>query len=184
MISILNLKKYVVFLLTPKTFKPFYNTSGMVTLETITLDNVDDTAERFPEARVAVFKEKLRRNDVGVFARYEGKVMGYQWRKDYDTDKRVKADGYVPLSGKFFHLHWARVAEEMRGRALMAMMHTFLIRDAFARGIERIYTDVRQKNRPAIKACVKMGYFESFRLLVIQAKSGHNLCIKYKIKKH
>ena len=183
MTKLIDINKYIILSLTPGTFKPFDERSEGFTLETITLDNVDDAAERFTEDRVAVFKEKLKLNHIGVFARHNEQVVGYMWIKDYDTDKRVKADGYVPLSGKFSHVHWARVIEDARGKDLQKSMYTWLFRDAFAREIEEIYTDMLTWNYIPLRGAISIGFSERFRLLVIRLKTGHNLSLRYRIKK-
>lgn len=171
-------KHYIVFSLTPEDFKPFEKIRGPLTFEPVTEKNIPDVGVLFPSGKVDVFYEKLKLGHVGVLARYKSDVVGYMWRRDYDTRRMVRADGYIPLKGRFSHLHFARVSKEMRGRGLQLLMLTYIIRDAYAKGISRIYTDGEQENVISMRGTMKMGFQEIFRLLVFEAM-GRKLPIPY-----
>lgn len=174
----ISAKQYIVFLLKPENFKPFEKVRGPITVEPVTRYNIPDVAVIFSSGKVKVFFEKLNLGHVGFLARHKSDVVGYMWRKDYDTQKTIKADGYIPLSGRFSHLHFARVSKEMRGRGLQLFMFTHIIRDAHAKGITRIYTDGEQENIISMRGTVRMGFQEVFRLLVIEAM-GRKFPIPY-----
>ncbi|MDW7646082.1 MAG: GNAT family N-acetyltransferase [Desulfuromonadales bacterium] len=177
-----NLKKYVVYDLDADRFKPFDKTFGPVTIERITPENVFDVIHSFPEGKVPVFKEKLQRGHVGVFARNKEKVVGYMWSRLYDSPKTVKADGYVPLIGRFSHIHFAHVVKEMRGRGLQLLMATWLIRDSLSKEAEKIYTDIEVENEIAMRGMRKIGFAEKFRFVALRPKYGPCLCFKYSSK--
>jgi ribosomal protein S18 acetylase RimI-like enzyme len=168
----------IVYQLEKNNMKPINNTHGLISVEPITHKNIDDVVTNFPQEKIPVFHEKLMKGCVGVFAKYESNVVGYQWRKDYDTDKTVKADGYIPLKGRFSHLHFARVINEMRGQGILSQMMTYLIENAFEMGIVAIYTDCERDNLASNRGVLKFGFHEIFRLLVINA-FGRILSIKY-----
>jgi len=176
----LILGNYVVYDLAPGRFKPFKTVFGQLTVERITPGNVQDLTESFSPGKVSVFQEKLQRNHTGVFGRHKGKVVGYMWSGEYDTNKTVKADGYVPLKGRFSHIHFAQVTKEMRGRGLQLLMATWLINDAFSRSIEKIYTDIEVKNNIAMRGMCKLGFSENFRFFTLRSKSGPCFCLRYK----
>lgn len=172
------IKKYIIFYLNPEDFKPFEKTRGPISLEQVTEDNIPDLSPHFPAGKVPVFYEKIRLGHIGVMARYGSDVVGYMWRRDYDTNKIVYADGYIPLKGSFSHIHFARVSKEMRGRGMQLLMFTHLIRDAYSRGITRIYTDGEQDNIVSMRGTMKIGFQEIFRLVVFEA-IRRKVIIKY-----
>lgn len=166
--NLLETNEYVVLRLPYGSFRPFTKFRGPVSFAPITTENVASVADSFPAGKLSVFEEKLGRGDVGAFAYYDGKVVGYMWRRDYDTDRVVKADRYVPLSGRFSHFSFARVDERMRGRALQLGMFAQLIEDAHANGIETFYTDMEKTNRAAIGGALKIGFEEVFDVWVLR----------------
>jgi hypothetical protein len=171
-------KQFIVFQLKPEDFKPFTKIRGPITLEPITKENIPDVKHNFSPGKIPVFYDKLQHGHGGVLARHRSDVVGYLWYKDYNMMKMVKADGYVPLKGRFTHLHFGRVAKEMRGRGIQLLMLTHSIRDAYDRSMLRIYTDTQQKNISAMSGFIKIGFRESFRLVVISA-FGRTFSIRY-----
>jgi GNAT superfamily N-acetyltransferase len=178
MIGIESRKLFIVFCLKPEEFKPLTKIRGPISLEPVTMDNIPDVSINFASGKIPVFYEKLEHGHVGVFARYKSDVVGYMWYKDYDPAKPVKADGYIPLTGPFSHIHFAQVSREMRGRGIQLLMLTYLIRDLYKRGRSRIFTDTQQKNIVSISGIMKTGFREAFRLVVIRA-FGRNFPIIY-----
>jgi len=179
--------KFIVFFVEPLNFIPFDSSRvrGQISIDMITRENSVDIIKYFPEKRVDVFREKLKRGEIGIYVRHKGNVVGYMWRKDYDTRKRVKADGYIPLSGTFCHINFARVTEHMKGRGLQLLMLTWLINDAFSKGIPRIYTDMEHTNLVSMRNVVKIGFVECFRLFVVRVVINnelYNFSIKYRNK--
>lgn len=181
MMSLITLKKYIVFRLDSELYRPFYKTRGPITFDIIDKDNVQHASHSFPEGRISVFKKKLKHGCRGLFARHDGKVVGYMWRMDYKSRKTVKADGYLPLKGYFSHLHFARVAPSMRGRALQLILFSKLIDDAIEKGITDIYTDMEQSNTIAMRGAVKLGFRPYFKLFTFRLKTGHLLSIRLKL---
>lgn len=177
--TFLMIKKYSVLLATPDTFKPFNIIRGPITFEEIDFNNLRDVTDSFPEGKIDVFKKKLHTGNVGIFSRHSGSVVGYMWRKDYDEKKIIKADGYVPLSGRFSHIHFAMVSKRMRGRGLQLIMIGKLIEGALKRDIHRFYTDVELKNKVALKGILKVGFEQVFKLLALRFRTGHTFCFCY-----
>jgi hypothetical protein len=161
-------RQYIVFTLDKTTFIPFDKIRGPITIEPIHHNNIPDVSVLFPSGKIQVFYEKLHLGHIGAFARHKDDVVGYMWRKDYNTSNNVYADGYIPLNGHFSHLHFARVSEGMRGRGLQLLMFTYLIRDAFSLGIPKIYTDGDQDNIISIRGTTRIGFHEEFRLIVFE----------------
>ena len=60
----------------------------------------------------------------------------------------------------------------MNEKGLQKSMYTWLLRDAFARGIEKIYTDILTWNYIPLKGAISLGFSEYFKLLVVQIKKG------------
>jgi len=173
-----SIRKYIVFYLRPDDFKPFEKVRGQITVEPVAPENIPELTRHFPAGKVPVFHEKLRLGHRGVLARYRSEVVGYMWRRDYDSTNTVKADGYIPLRGKFSHFHFARVSKEMRGRGIQLLMFTQLIRDTYAQGIKRIYTDGEQDNIVSMRGTMKVGFHEIFRLVVFEV-FGRKVPIQY-----
>ena len=101
-----SIKQYIVFYLKPEDLKPFEKFRGPISLEFVTEENLRDVSKLFSKGKVAVFQEKLKLGDIGVFARYKSDVVGYLWRRDYHSRKCVKVNEYIPLKGKFSHIHF------------------------------------------------------------------------------
>ncbi|MBD1399356.1 GNAT family N-acetyltransferase [Pelobacter sp. M08fum] len=122
----------------------------------------------------------LSSEDVGVFVMHNDIVVGYNWRKDFNTSKIIKSDGYLPISGKCSHLHWARVKKDMRGLGLQKLMLTFLIDHAYEQGIVNLYTDVEINNIAALRGINKIGFKKIYRILVLRTKlNWRTITIKY-----
>ena len=172
-------EKWVVLRLTPDSYRPFYLTRGPISFYHVTSENTVDVAQNFNEGKVAVFNKKLDSGCVGIYSRCKDEVVGYMWRKDYNTTKTIKADGYVPLKGKFSHIHFTRVAEKMRGRGLQLNMFSRHIEQAFKAGITEIYTDILKDNVIALRGAKKIGFAEELSVLVFRSKKGR---IIYSIK--
>lgn len=174
------IEKYVVYDLDASHFKPFEKTFGPVSVDPITPDNVEDVTDSFSPGKVPVFREKLRRGQIGVYGRHKDKAVGYMWCGEYDSDRTIKADGYVPLKGHFCHIHFAQVTKEMRGRGLQLLMATWLIKDAFSRSVDKVYTDIAVANSIAMRGMCKLGFQEMFRFLALRPEKGPSLTFKYK----
>jgi ribosomal protein S18 acetylase RimI-like enzyme len=169
---------YIVYHLEPAYLQSMNSIPGAISLEPISTKNIEDVTYYFPREKVPIFHEKLSKGCVGVFARHGPHVVGYQWRKDYDVSRTVKADGYIPLKGRFSHLHFARVSDAVRGRGILSCMMTYLVNNAFDRGFVNIYTDCEGDNPAANRGVMKFGFREKFRLVVINA-FGRKLPFKY-----
>ena len=178
----IRLKKYKIYELTPENFKPFIPEEKELEFERITLANFYHVAERFGEARVPVFKSKVEQQETGIFLKQNGKIIGFSFRKDYDLEKKTKIKGIIPLSGKFSNTNFSRVAEECRGQGLFKYIISWLIQDSFKMGIPRMIADIQHDNIPSIKGVLSLGYYEIFRVQLIQFFTGQNITIKYNKK--
>ncbi len=166
---ILNITRHIVLSITRNDYKPFYRKIGPISLEKVSTDNLDKVLVNFPNMKNP-FLEMLSAKDVGVFALHNDIVVGYMWRKDINTSKTVKSDGYLPLSGKCSHLHWARVKKDMRGRGLQLLMLTWLIDHAYEQKIVNIFTDVEIENITSMRGLNKIGFKEIYRIMVLRTK--------------
>ena len=175
-----NIRKYNVFYLEASNLKPFTKTRGPVSFENISYSNMEGLRANFPVGKIDVFKKKLDHGCKGLFAKYKDEVVGYMWRKDYNSKRTIKADGYLPIKGKFSHIHFARVHRKMRGRALQLILITKLILDAKSTGYSNIYTDTDIKNPIASRGIIKLGFTNTHRLLVVRFRTGHSFTMKYK----
>lgn len=171
---------YIVFRLDPDDFKPFSKIRGQFFIEPITDENIPDVSVRFSMGKVPVFYEKLHQGNYGILVRHKSEVVGYMWYKDYHATDKIKAGGYVPLQGRFTHIHFGQVAKEMRGRGLQLLMLTNLVQSAHERGITRIYTDTQQTNRVSISGIAKVGFKEAFRLVILRL-FGWTFSVRYRI---
>lgn len=173
-------KLYIVFQLHPYDFKPFSKIRGCFSIEPITDYNIPDVSVKFAVGKVPVFYEKLHQGNCGILVRHKTDVVGYMWYKDYHAIEKIKAGGYIPLQGRFTHIHFGQVAREMRGRGLQLLMLTNLVQSAYERGISRVYTDTQQTNRVSMSGIIKVGFKEVFRLAIIRV-FGWTYSIKYRI---
>ena len=180
--SIISFENLIIFELTSDKFKPYDSEDKELEIEIITNESVDDVAERFGEARIPVFKEKLAQQETGIFLKKKGAVTGFSFRKDYELLKKSKIKKVIPLSGKFSITNFSRVAEEYRGQGLFKHIITWLVRDAFEKGIPRMIGDIDANNIGSIKGVRSLGYYELFRVLVIQLQTGHKISFKYHSK--
>lgn len=177
--KILNCTRHVVLFLNKNEYKPFYKKIGPISLEQISIDNLEKVLVNFSDMKPPFF-EMLSRKDVGVFVMHNEVVVGYMWRKDFDSLKKIKSDGYLPLSGKCSHIHWARVKKDMRGRGLQLLMSTWLVDHAYSLGIEKIYTDVEIENIVSIRGLNKIGFKEIYRIFVLRSKlNWRTITIRY-----
>jgi len=171
---------YIVFRLDPDDFKPFSRIRGQFSIEPITDENIPDVSVRFSMGKVPVFYEKLHQGNYGILVRHKSEVVGYMWYKDYHAPEKIKAGGYVPLQGRFTHIHFGQVAREVRGRGLQLLMLTNLVQSAYERGISRIFTDTQQTNRVSISGIAKVGFREAFRLVIIRF-FGWTFSVRYRV---
>lgn len=180
--SIISFKNFIILELTPDTFKPYESEDKELEIERITIENIEDVAERFGEARIPVFKEKLEQQETGIFLKKKGTVIGFIFRKDYELLKKTKIRKIIPLSGKFSNPNYARIVEEYRGQGLFKHLSDWLARDAFEKDIPKIIADVDASNIASIKAVRRLGCYEIFRVFVIQFQNGYTISFKYHSK--
>jgi GNAT superfamily N-acetyltransferase len=173
-------KLHIVFQMDPDDFKPFSKIRGQFSIEPITDENIPDVSVRFSMGKVPVFYEMLHQGNHGILVRHKSEIVGYMWYKDYHAPEKIKAGGYVPLRGRFTHIHFAQVAREVRGRGLQLLMLTNLVQSAYERGISRIYTDTQQTNRVSISGIAKVGFKEVFRLVIVRL-FGWTFSVKYRV---
>lgn len=169
---------YIIYQLEPACLQSMDRIRGDIALEPISENNIEDVTSLFPREKVPIFREKLMKGCIGVFARHDSRVVGYQWRKDYDVARTVKVDGYIPLKGRFSHLHFARVSDVIRGRGILSCMMAYLVSNALDRGYVDIYTDCELDNPAANRGVMKFGFKEKFRLVVVNL-FGRKLPIRY-----
>jgi RimJ/RimL family protein N-acetyltransferase len=172
-------KHIIVYKLEADHFRPVKNADDQISVELITRDNIHHVSSLFSHQKIPVFYEKLEKGCIGVFAKKGPNVVGYVWRRDYNSEKIIKADGYIPLKGRFSHFHFARVKEEMRGNKILTIMACPLIQNAMDRGIHDIYADCERENLASSRAITGTGFREVFRLFVLSS-FGRHLSVKYR----
>jgi hypothetical protein len=125
----------------------------------ITLDNYHRVGEFREEKRIAEYRDKLLHNEIGVFAEYDGKMIGSIWSTINKKEVPYAVKTFFKLMPNEALLHDVVASEKVRRMRVGAFLESGLPALLFKEhGISRMITDVNVRNRASLGMLAKVGF--------------------------
>ena len=138
--------------LNPRDVVPPYD------LVPVTLDNFHRVLEFREESRVSEYREKVLRNEIGLFAEYRRAVIGSIWATLNRSDRPVVVRRYMPLLPNEALIHDIVTGDQFRGMGVGShMVYGMAARLLEQFAVSRIVVDVSVKNVPSLRMMAKVG---------------------------
>ena len=124
----------------------------------VTFDNVDIVKEFRGEAQVKAFREFLQEGQYGVYADFNGKVIGHAWAK-VCRKHFCRVNGYIDISKDEALIHYCNVSECQRGNNIYPTMLIALCRRLFYEArVSRVIIDTAVDNYASLRGIAKVGF--------------------------
>lgn len=109
---------------------------------------------------ISVFQRYLEREDLGLFAYYQGSAVAHGWMVINRGASPMTANGYFPLCPREALVHFCNVDERYRGNGIYQALLCELYRTAFAEEpVNQIYIDTERSNVASAKAIGRTALF-------------------------
>ena len=134
----------------------------------ITLDNCHRVSDFREEARIAEYRDKLARNEIGYFAEHNGKMIGSIWA----TINRTEVPRVVQTFQKVMYnegvAHDIVISENFRGMRVGPFIESNLFALLFKEyGLSRVITDVNMRNHAQMQLLTKLGLRVDHKMLYV-----------------
>ena len=131
--------------------------------EPITQDNYKRVIEVINlESYKESFKKMLDQGQIGIFAIYNNRAVGYNWAyigRVYNKISKKRADDLIKLKNDKALIHFCRTAEDYKGNKIYPFLLSKLSKILFSKyNIKNIYIDTDIENIPSQKGIEKAGF--------------------------
>lgn len=142
----------------PRDVKPLESNHN-ARLVPITVENYQRVDEFRPPSRIAQYRQKLVRGEVGYFVECDGRMIGSNWATLNEGGSAVVARTVMRLKPKEGMTHDGVIAPRLRGQGFGAFMINRLVAILFREyDLRRIIIDVNVKNRASLRMMEKAGF--------------------------
>jgi RimJ/RimL family protein N-acetyltransferase len=136
----------------------------------ITDENCLRVTEFRDPSRIADYRTKLLRHEIGYFAECEGKVAGSIWATINSGRAPRVARGYMKLQPQEAMIHDIVAGDACRGKGvgpfMVGQFSSLLLRQY---GVNRIVIDVNARNQPSLRMMAKAGVKKDQQVFYVSA---------------
>lgn len=141
----------------------------------VTPSNVEAISSFRGESIVQVFRRFLANKQIGVYADYDGIVVGHAWAALWQGSKRM-VWGYLPVDASTACIYFCSVSPLYRGRKIYQNMLVELAKAVFeSTPVSRILISCAPDNLPSYSAIERVG-FRRLLILPLLRWRGHVIC--------
>ena len=129
-----------------------------IDLVVVTFDNVDRVNEFRDDVQSKMFREYLKEGQHGVYAKFDGKVIGHAWAK-VCRKNRCRVNGYIDIAENQALIHCCNVSACYRGNNMYPAMLVSLCHRLFCEAqVSRVIIDTEIDNYASLRGIAKVGF--------------------------